>query len=333
MLRAPLRLALLAALAAALCCGKGDDAAPEDRDGAHFPLPPAQLEPLLAGAPFEIRDHEWMAGWRVHVYRIEADFPSLEDELDLKWKAAPPGLEERNNTPRREIAAYRIQQWFLDPADYVVPTTVGRCLPLAQHHELEPGTQPNLPDARCVFGALAVWLQAVEPPEPRYEAERFERDALYAKHLGHYNLLTYLIDNRDTRPANVLVASDDSDRRVFSIDNGVSFGETFYNALRSHWNEIRVPALPREALDRLRRVDEQALAALSVVAEYEMDDEGVFVPRPTSEPFAPEKPVRLRNGVLQIGLTPAEIDGVRERLRALLGRADAGEIAYLRRPG
>jgi hypothetical protein len=251
--------------------------------------------------------------------------PATDRVLSLKWKAAPEGLERRNNTPRREIAADRIQRWFLDPEDFVVPPTVGACLPLDVYAAVDPEAVPNVDGANCVFGTLSAWLSGVETPDEILDPVRFERDETYARNLGRYNLLTLLIDNRDTRPANVLVSAD-SDRRVFSIDNGVSFGEPIFNPFRSHWRVLRVPALPREAIDRLREVGEDELRSLAVVAEFRVDDEGLRASEP-SRPFAVQKGVRRRGDVLQLGLEPEEIRGVAERLRNLLAAVDAKEIA------
>lgn len=321
--RRRLRLRLLGALLAAGLAAL--PAASAHADGSPFPLPPDELEALLAAAPFEIREHEWVAGWRHAVYRVEAFFPSLERTLELKWKPATAELETRNNTPRREVAAYAIQKWFLGPERYVVPTTVARCLPFETLRALDPDARPNVPEARCTIGSLAIWLQHVEPPDPLLDLERFHTDAVYATHLAHYNLLTYLIDNVDTRAANVLV-SDDDERRVFSIDNGVSFGAPLYNFFRSHWNALRVPALPETAIARLREVGEPQLRALATVVELEVGTGGAARAVAPSEPFDADAGVRRRDGRIQLGLTGDEIAGVRQRLHELLERVDAGEI-------
>ena len=327
-LRPPRRVVATLALllgACAAACGSAVAASAGDA-GANLPVPPPALERLLRTEPFEIRGREWVAGWVSPVYRVDAHFPSLDRTLAIKWKAAASGLERRNNTPRREIAAYQIQKWFLAPEQYVVPTTIGRCLSLELHAQLDPDVEPNLPGIRCVFGALSIWLENVEVPDPLLEEDRFREDADYARHLADYNLLTYLIENHDTRPANVLVSTHPSHRRVFSIDNGVSFGESIYNVFRSHWNEIRVPALANQAIDRLRGVGEDELRALAVVAEFRTDEGGVLREVPASTPFDVDQGVRTEDGVLQLGLVPGEIEGVRNRLHALLARVDAGEI-------
>ena len=76
--------------------------------------------------------------------------------------------------------------------------------------------------------------------------------------LGNFNILTYLVDHRDNRTGNFLVAKDDSNRRVFAIDNGVTFGAKVFNWFfpwSYAWRKIQVPALPRQAVDRLRELE------------------------------------------------------------------------------
>lgn len=297
---------------------------------AIFPLPAARLESLLRSGAFEIRAREDVGGLfsrgSMRVFRLTAYYPSIDRTLSLKWKAAPVGGEERNNTPRREIAAYRLQKWFLAEPDYVVPPTLGLCIPLDRYARIDADAHPNLPGADCVFGAQAIWLERVEGADPLFDLDRFVRDPRYARHLAHYNLVMYLIQNRDTRPANVLVSTEASNRRVFSVDNGITFGERIYNPFRHHWHTIRVPALPADAIERLRRVSDEQLQGLALVAEFRAGADRVLRESPPSAAFEPEEGVRRKEGVLQLGLEPREIEGVRARLRELFTAVDAGEI-------
>lgn len=293
---------------------------------ANFPLPPPELESLMRSPEMQIRDAEAAGGGVMGAMRIEAHFPSAGRTLKLKWKRAPRGGEGWNNTPRREIAAYEIQKWFLDPDAYVVPTTVARCIPLSDYAVIDDDAKPNLPDVRCVFGMLAIWLEDLDEPEVQLDEERFYRDATYARSIAGYNLLTYLVRNRDTRVGNLLVSAEPHGQRVYSVDNGITFRSELYNFFQRHWNEIRVPALPREAVDRLRAVDAGDLEALRVVAEFRPDG-GLLRETEPSPPFgdAPDG-VRLLDGAVQLGLEPIEIEGLRQRLEALLDAVDRGEI-------
>lgn len=295
---------------------------------ANFPLPPPALERLMREPEMEIREVERTQGGVMGARRIEAFHPASGRVLDFKWKEAPDGGEGWNNSPRLEIAAYEIQKWFLSPEEYVVPTAVARCIPLAGYAVVDPEPEPNLadPDARCVFGALSIWLDGLEEPEVQLDEARFYRDPRYARSVAQYNLLTYLVRNRDTRIGNQLISSDPESPRVYSVDNGITFDTRLHNFFRRHFDEIRVPALPRDAVDRLRAVGEDDFAALRVLAELRRDDAGVYRETSPSPAFDPERGVRLRDGVLQLGLDEGEIDGLRKRWRALLRAVEAGEI-------
>jgi hypothetical protein len=155
---------------------------------------------------------------------------------------------------------------------------------------------------------------------------RIARDPRYAYYFGNLNLLHYLVDHRDARMSNFLISSDPDNPQLFSIDNGISFGEKIFNFLVRNFNKIRVKALPRRSIERLRRVSRADLECLAVLAELRSDDAGVLrhvAPGPTLDP---ETGNRVRPGVLQIGLTSAEIDTVAQRLEQLLRRMDRGEL-------
>ena len=53
--------------------------------------------------------------------------------IRVKLRRAEKGAQAFNNQPRYEIAAYRLQKLLFEPAEYVVPPTVGRALPLAKY--------------------------------------------------------------------------------------------------------------------------------------------------------------------------------------------------------
>ena len=174
--------------------------------------------------------------------------------IRAKWKIAPPGGTGFNNTPEREIAAYEAQKLFLDPADYVVPPIAGICVPLEEHAETLGAVDPTFPGTRCVFGVLAYWLEDVQDDGAR-DMDRIDRDPAYRDSLARLNLFTHLIDHRDPRDSNFLITRDPQRPRVFAIDNGLAFGGfqnpfTFYYG---DWGEIRVPALRRADVERLRK--------------------------------------------------------------------------------
>jgi len=259
--------------------------------------------------------------------RFSVRFPAIGRTIDLKWKAAPPGNADGwNNAPRKELAAYAVQKWFLEPEEYVVPTTVCRCVRLSSYRHFDPKAKPTLPGTSCVFGAEALWLEDVEIPAQLYDEARFESDAAYARHLANFNILAYLIDDRDTRADNVLASKSQDNRFVFSVDNGIAFDPLIYNIFMNNWKDIEVPALPRASIARLRKLDAKQLEELAVLAEFRADPSGFLRPVRPGRPIDPTRGTRFRGGVLQLGLTDREIAHLRERIAGLLREIDERKI-------
>jgi hypothetical protein len=301
---------------------------PASDSNPHWPLPPAQIEQLIAFAPWEIREVECTGSGVTRPRRLTAYFPEQGATISFKWKPSPPNdADGFNNSPRKEIAAYEIQKWFLDPDSYVVPTSGMRCIPLDEYRaRVDAEAGPSFEDARCVLGLAAVWLEAIEKPENFYDDERFRSDPEYARSIAELNLLTYLIQHRDFHDRNMLVAKSPHPRRVFSVDNGIAFGARVFNVFRPHWDGIRVPALPRASVDRLRTVDSARLQRLGTLSELELGPDGVFRAVEIGAAFAPEQGSRREGARLQLGLTRDEIAGVERRRASLLREIDAGRL-------
>jgi hypothetical protein len=291
--------------------------------GAH----PSDLETLLAEEPFEIATIEAAGSGVTGASRATLAFANGAT-VEVKWKAFPPALDDWNNSPRKELAAYEIQKLFLTPEEYVVPTTVVRCVDLEQARSQRPDVQATVEGTRCVLVVFSVWMQHVTAPEDLYDAERFQRDPAYALHLANLNVLTHLIDHRDGRKGNLLLGDESGPSRAYAADNGISFGPWIWNYFVTNWNELRVPALPRRTVGRLRDVVDEDTEKLRVLVELALDDEGIY--RPVAAPHRPIDPAKgaRRDGrVLQLGLTGNEIDAVRDRLAELLEAVDRAEVA------
>ena len=171
--------------------------------------------------------------------KVTVFVPKIQKDLSFKWKVAPRGdLDNFNNSPRRELAAYQIQKLFLEPEDYVVPFSVVSCAPLDRYSKLMGPAKPTVEGTNCVLGNGSVWLQDVTIPAVLYEESRFLKEPNYAYFLSNLNLLTYLIAHRDAREGNFLVSKDENRRQAFSIDNGESLGHFPYNFFVQNWDVI-----------------------------------------------------------------------------------------------
>ena len=227
---------------------------------------------------------------------------------------------------RREIAAYQVQRLVLDPEDFVVPPSVARCLTAEELSKLDRGVKATVRGLSCELGIFSLWLEDVNLPDPLFDQKRFAEDPVYAYYLANFNLLTYLIEHKDGREGNFMIARDGDRPITFSIDNGVSFGGLFFNWFVPNWHKIRVAALRRSSIERLRALQPSDLQALGVVAQLEIDDTGMARPVPAGENFDPRHGARREGRVLQLGLTRDEIEDLEERIEDLLEKVDSGEI-------
>jgi hypothetical protein len=320
-------------LALACCAGtpepvpmKVREPAPSSAIPVNWPAPPEEIERRL-GEPLELRKIAGAGAGTTGALKLVLFFPEHGDTIAFKWKPVPRGnADGYNNVPRKEIAAYQIQSWFLDPPDYVVPTAALRCLPVEMLRSHGVSAKPNMPGANCVLGVLSVWLDNVTVPKPVLEPEQFASDAQYAANLGRFNLLTYLVEHEDGRAGNFLASKVPEDRRIFAIDNGIAFGATVKNWFVPNWNVIRVPAVPHLEIERLRRIEEEDIDRLGVVAEMKADANGMLQSVPPGPNRDPDRGARVSEGWVQLGLTEDELEGVEERLEALLERVDDGEL-------
>lgn len=296
--------------------------------GINWPYPPEEIEELFADDDFEIVSAKYAGGGVTGAQKAEIRFPGRDGAtLTVKWKRMPsPRLDGMNNSPRKEMAVYEIQKWFLEPEDYVVPTVGARCIPIKIARKFRPEAAPTLPRSRCVLGVAAVWLDGVTVPDAVLDNERFASDTNYAYHLANFNLLTYLVRHRDGRAGNILVSKNDENRRVFAVDNGIAFGGLVYNYFVPNWDRIRVPALRRDSIERLREIDRARMDELGVLASFERVSSGMLRLAPGAKNLDHTKAVRIHGAQVQLGLTRSEIDGIERRVKHLLRAVDAGEI-------
>ncbi len=254
-------------------------------------------------------------------------FPDVGKDVAYKIKRVPSRLDGINNAPRKEVAAYAIQRLFLDPEDYVVPTTTMYCLDIdwMDHQEIRHGGA-TLEDTKCVLVAASLWLQDLTLRDPIYDEARFLRDPAYAYYLSNFNVLTYVIGHRDGRQGNFLYAKDDDRPQLFAIDNGSTFNPWGYNYFVANWDVIRVASVRKETVDRLRKLERGDLDFLRVVLQMQIDSEGK-ISKVEPGPSLDDDEGALREGdVVQFGLTKKEIDKVWKRIQKLIEQVDDGSL-------
>lgn len=320
-LRATIRFALLASTLLTVT-----DFACAQETPSNWPMMPSELERRFAEDTFSIREVKSAGGGVTGASRLKLEYADGV-HLKVKWKAVPnKSADGWNNSPRKELATYVIQRWFLDEADYCVPTAIPRCIPLEDYSPINPTVKPSLSDSRCVLGILAVWLEEVTVPEVFWDPKRFASDPLYARYMADFNLLTYLVDHRDGRRGNLLLSTVPGAPRVFAVDNGIAFDPLPWNFLVPNWDKIRVPWLRKESIARLRRVTRLDLNDLGVVAELRSDDNGVYQVHPPGQNMDEDEGARVKRGRVQFGLTEEEIEDLEERIEDLLEDIDDGKI-------
>lgn len=246
----------------------------------------------------------------------------------VKLRRAEPGAEDFNNRPRYDLAAYELQKLFLDPAEYVVPPTSLRWIPVAELKPWAPAARPTFRGSDEVLVVLQYWLQEVKVIEDVYDAQRFASDPVYARHIGQLNVLTCLIEHGDSNVGNFLISRAETGARVFSIDNGVAFAHN--ESDRGHlWQELRVDRLPDDTIARLRAVTEDELdRRLAVLAQWKLQ-EGRWIAEAPGENLGAGRGVRVSRGTAQLGLTRSEIGRVWRQLRRMLDRVDDGKVRAL----
>jgi len=308
--------------------------APSPSVKGEFPnwqLPPQELETtiydrVLAGkihAEEAKRTAHGTTGALVLVSRDEVS----GKEIKWKFKKNVPGrVDSLNTSPRKEIAAYEVQKFFLDPEDYVVPTVLPICGLRERYIQFAGYAVPTLKGTDCVLGLASIWMENVTIPDTLYDESRFLEDPTYAYYMSNFNILTYLIDHRDPRKGQFLVSKDDKRRQVFSIDNGISFGFWPYNIFLRQWAEIQLPALRKDSIDRLRKIKRQDLDFLGVIFQFKLDEKLVLRPVSVGENLDPTKGAKYIDGTLQYGLTTSEIDDLWERIQTLIAEVDSGNI-------
>lgn len=293
---------------------------------ANITQPIADLERLLAAEPLVIAKAEISRPNARGDITLKADVSfGGAPPLRVKLRKSEPGANSFNNVPRYDLAAYELQKLFLDPDEYVVPPTNLRMVPLADFAKHSPDVRRTFPSADQVLGVVQYWLSDIQSIPDVYDADRFARDPLYARHIGQLNILTFMIRHRDSNQGNFLLGKAERGARVFSIDHGVAFASDESDR-GDVWKDMRVTLLPADAVERLRKITPELLTErLAVLAQWQLKD-GMYVAVAKGRNLSENRGVRRVGDDLQMGLNKSEIRAVYRLLEKLLERVDDGEI-------
>lgn len=299
---------------------------------ANITQPIAELERTLAAEPLIITQAEISRPKAKGDITLRADVAFGDaPPLRVKLRKAEPGADSFNNVPRYDLAAYELQKLFIDPPEYVVPPTALRMVPLADFARYSPDVQKTFPPADQVLAVAQYWLSDIKVVADVYDPARFAADPVYARHIGQLNVLTHLIQHRDSNVGNFLIGRAERGPRVFSIDHGVAFA-SIDSDRGELWRDMRVTQLPADTIARLRAITPAQLEShLAVLAQWQLQD-GRYVPAPLGPNLAAPRGVRRSDGQLQMGLTSMEIQSIARLLERLLQRIDRGEITVLAPP-
>jgi hypothetical protein len=293
-------------------------------------IPVAELERMLANDPMQIVSAEISRPKAPGdiTSKAEVSFGGREP-FRVKLRRSEPRAEGFNNVPRYDLAAYEIQRLIImDPNEYVMPPTALRMIPVEEfkryYHE-PSDVKPTFKGADEVLCVVQYWLQNVKVLPDIYDPERFNADPVYARHIGQLNVFTYLIEHRDSNMGNFLISKAEQGPRVFSIDHGVAFA-SLDSDRGTAWLDMRVNRLPKDTVERLRALNKDELTArLGVLGQWELRD-GHYVPVTPTENKWPNRGVRIRDGVVQMGLTKAEIAAIARQATSLVRQVDFGKI-------
>lgn len=292
-------------------------------------MPVAELERMLADDPLKIvsADKSRPKAPGDITSKAEVSFGGREP-FRVKLRRSEPGAEGFNNLPRYDLASYAIQRLLMDANEYVMPPTALRMIPVAEfksYYHDPAAVKPTFRGADEVLCVVQYWLQNVTNPPDILDKSRFDTDAVYARHIGQLNVFTYLIEHRDSNQGNFLISKAEQGPRVFSIDHGVAFA-SLDSDRGTDWLELRVDRLPKDTVERVRALDKDVLTSkLGVLGQWELRD-GHYVPVPLTENTYPSRGVRIKDGVVQMGLTREEISAVARQVKRLLNKVDNGKV-------
>ncbi|MBV6417710.1 MAG: hypothetical protein CMLOHMNK_02464 [Steroidobacteraceae bacterium] len=246
----------------------------------------------------------------------------------IKVRRAGAGVSSFNNEPRYELAAYELSRLLFPADEQVVPPIALRSAPLDAFRRIDPAAVEAWSGTDGTFYMVQCWLDGAKPHPLRIDGPRFAADPAYARAISRLNVLTYLVEHKDSNLGNVMLTGEGATVRAWAIDNGVAF-DSEESDVGTFWKNLRVDAVDRVLADRLHALTLGELRAhLAVIAQYELVGEA-WVSRPDSANFDALRGVRRKGGQVQLGLTSKEIGEVERRRVRLVHRIDKGDIRIL----
>jgi hypothetical protein len=246
----------------------------------------------------------------------------------IKVRRAGAGVSAFNNEPRYELAAYELSRLLFPHDEQIVPAIALRSAPLAQFRAIDPAAVEAWRGTDSTFYMVQCWLNGAKPHPLAIDESRFAADPAYARTISRLNVLTFLIEHKDSNLGNVMLTGEGPAVRAWAIDNGVAF-DSEESDVGIFWKNLHVDAVDPALAARLRSLTLGELRArLAVLAQYELVG-AAWEPRAASANFDATRGVRRRGALLQLGLTNKEIGELERRRAKLVRRIEKGDLRLL----
>ncbi len=305
---------------------------------------PGEIEAWLRDPGLKVVDRAPTPGGTQGAQVLTLEVPSKAVVFRAKWR--PQSSAGIVNDPRKELAAYAVQQLFLDPLDYVIPPSSSYCFTQRQlkpvHSAEHRAGGREIP---CTLGYLSFWLTSgsdvtdsqeagtLPSGSGLYDAALYTRNAAYRRSLGHLNLTTFLINHGDAHAQQFLLVKGKQSFSLYSVDNTIAF-KSIPNPMlvfREDWSNLRVPSYPADTLRKISELSNSDISAkLRVIDEYALDNGKLARRSPGAEVGRADGALRWIGPRLQIGLTRSEIKGVTKRFKSITARWASGELTAAR---
>lgn len=254
--------------------------------------------------------------------------PPGADPFRVKVRRAGPGVSSFNNEPRYELAAFEVSRLLFAPDEQVVPPIALRSQALAPFRAVDPAAVEAYRGTDAVMFMVQCWLDGARPQPLKIDEPRFAADLAYARAISRLNVLTYLIEHKDSNLGNVMLTGEGTYVRAWAIDNGVAF-DSEESDVGMYWKALHVDAIDRALAERLHSLTLENLRdRLGVLAQYELVG-SQWQPRQPGANVDRLRGVRHKGKLLQLGLTSKEIGEVERRRSRIVSMLDKGKLRVL----